>query len=96
MLGQLFGLYLVNPLAVLLFFIETLPFFLMLKYVVKNIRLADSFLRFLLIFFVIYASVWLIGNDNLGTALRLRMYNYFAIYISFFYILNLKRQQGIK
>ena len=68
----------------------------MLKYVIKNIRMADSFVRFLLIFFVIYGSVWLIGNDNLGTAVRLRMYNYFAIYISFFYILNLKRQQGIK
>ncbi len=95
-LGQLFGLYITNPMAMFLLLIETLPFFLMLKYVIKNIKRADSFVRFLLIFFVIYGSVWLIGNDNLGTALRLRMYNYFAIYISFFYILNLKRQQGIK
>lgn len=95
-LGQLFGLYITNPLAMILLLIETLPFFIMLKYVIKNIRMADSFVRFLLIFFVIYGSVWLIGNDNLGTAVRLRMYNYFAIYISFFYILNLKRQQGIK
>lgn len=95
-LGQLFGLYITNPLAMFLLLIETFPFFVMLKYVIKNIRMADSFVRFLLIFFVIYGSVWLIGNDNLGTAVRLRMYNYFAIYISFFYILNLKRQQGIK
>ena len=95
-LGQLFGLYITNPLAIILLLIETFPFFIMLKYVIKNIRMADSFTRFLLIFFVIYGSVWLIGNDNLGTAVRLRMYNYFAIYISFFYILNLKRQQGIK
>ena len=95
-LGQLFGLYITNPLAIILLLIETFPFFIMLKYVIKNIRMADSFIRFLLIFFVIYGSVWLIGNDNLGTAVRLRMYNYFAIYISFFYILNLKRQQGIK
>lgn len=95
-LGQLFGLYITNPLAIILLLIETFPFFVMLKYVIKNIRMADSFIRFLLIFFVIYGSVWLIGNDNLGTAVRLRMYNYFAIYISFFYILNLKRQQGIK
>ncbi len=95
-LGQLFGLYITNPLAMFLLLIETFPFFIMLKYVIKNIRMADSFVRFLLIFFVIYGSVWLIGNDNLGTAVRLRMYNYFAIYISFFYILNLKRQQGIK
>lgn len=95
-LGQLFGLYITNPLAIVLLLVETFPFFMMLKYVIKNIRMADSFIRFLLIFFVIYGSVWLIGNDNLGTAVRLRIYNYFAIYISFFYILNLKRQQGIK
>lgn len=95
-LGQLFGLYITNPLAIILLLIETFPFFIMLKYVIKNIKMADSFIRFLLIFFVIYGSVWLIGNDNLGTAVRLRMYNYLAIYISFFYILNLKRQQGIK
>lgn len=95
-LGQLFGLYITNPLAIVLLLVETFPFVFMLKYVIKNIRLADSFVRFLLIFFVIYGSVWLIGNDNLGTAVRLRMYNYFAIYISFFYILNLKRQQGMK
>nr|WP_313016090.1 hypothetical protein [Moraxella sp. CTOTU48841] len=95
-LGQLFGLYITNPLAMILLLIETFPFFIMLKYVIKNIKMADSFIRFLLIFFVFYGSVWLIGNDNLGTAVRLRMYNYLAIYISFFYILNLKRQQGIK
>lgn len=90
-LGQLFGLYITNPLAVILLLIETLPFFFMLLYVLKEIKLADSFVRFLIIFFVLYGSVWLIGNDNLGTALRLRIYNYLAIYISFFYILRLKK-----
>ncbi|MEJ6066194.1 hypothetical protein MT378_00360 [Psychrobacter sp. 16-Bac2893] len=90
-LGQLFGLYITNPLALMLLFIETTPFFFMLVYVIKNIKLADSFVRFLIIFFVLYGSVWLIGNDNLGTAVRLRMYNYFTIYISFFYILRVKR-----
>ncbi len=34
--------------------------------------------------------MWLIGNDNLGTAVRLRIYNYFSIYICFFYILKAK------
>lgn len=89
-LGQLFGLYIINPLAILLFLIETIPFVFMFLYIIKNIRLADGFVRFLIIFFVIYASIWLIGNDNLGTAVRLRMYNYFAVYICFFYILRLK------
>lgn len=90
-LGQLLGLYLVNPFAVLLFVIETLPVLFMMFYIFKNINYADSFIRFLIIFFVLYASVWLIGNDNLGTAVRLRLYNYLVVYICFFYILRLKR-----
>lgn len=90
-LGQLFGLYVTNPLAIILFLVETVPFFFMLLYVAKNIKLADNFVRFLIIFFVVYGSVWLIGNDNLGTAVRLRIYNYLAIYISFFYILKIKK-----
>lgn len=90
-LGQLFGLYITNPFAVVLLLVETLPFVGMLFYIIKNIKLADSFARFLIIFFVLYASVWLIGNDNLGTAVRLRLYNYFAVYICFFYILRLKQ-----
>lgn len=89
-LGQLFGLYLINPFAVLLFIIETIPFLFMFFYVLKNIKYADRFIRFLIIFFVLYASVWLIGNDNLGTAVRLRIYNYLAVYIAFFYILQAK------
>lgn len=95
-LGQLFGLYITNPLAIILFLVETVPFFFMLVYVVKNIKLADNFVRFLIIFFVVYGSVWLIGNDNLGTAARLRIYNYLAIYISFFYILRIKRLSSKK
>lgn len=91
-LGQMLGLYITNPLAVILFLIETIPFFFMLIYVIKNVKYADKFVRFLIIFFVLYGSIWLIGNDNLGTAVRLRLYNYFAIYISFFYILNLKEK----
>jgi len=89
-LGQLFGLYISNPFAIILLLVETVPVFAMLVYVVKNIKLADGFIQFLIIFFVLYASVWLIGNDNLGTAVRLRIYNYLAIYICFFYILVLK------
>lgn len=89
-LGQMLGLYITNPTAILLLLLESIPFFFMLIYVLKNIRFADAFIRFLIIFFVIYGSVWLIGNDNLGTAVRLRIYNYLAIYICFFYILRLK------
>lgn len=89
-LGQLFGLYVTNPLAIALFFTETVPFIFMFFYILKNIKYANSFIQFLIVFFVLYASVWLIGNDNLGTAVRLRLYNYLAVYICFFYILKLK------
>lgn len=95
-LGQLFGLYLVNPFAVLLFLIETIPILFMLFYILKNINYADSFIRFLITFFVLYASVWLIGNDNLGTAVRLRMYNYLVVYIAFFYILQARFKLNTK
>lgn len=93
LLGQMFGLFITNPLAVVVLIIETVPVIFMLIYIFKNIKLADSFIRFLIIFFTLYASVWLIGNDNLGTALRLRIYNYLAVYICFFHILQLKRNR---
>lgn len=95
MLGQLLGLYITNPMALALFFLETIPFIFMLKYIINNIKYADGFVRFLIMFFILYASVWLIGNDNLGTAVRLRMFNYVAVYICFFYILRLKTQLSL-
>lgn len=95
-LGQLFGLYVTNPFAVILLLVETVPFIFMFFYILKNIKYADSFIRFLIIFFVLYASVWLIGNDNLGTAIRLRLYNYLAVYMCFFYILKLKSDYKIQ
>lgn len=90
-LGQLFGLYIVNPMAIILLLVETIPVLFMLKFILTNIKLADNFARFFIVFFMLYASIWLIGNDNLGTAIRLRLYNYFAVYICFFYILRLKQ-----
>lgn len=89
-LAQMFGLYITNPLSLLVFIIETIPFAMCFFYIFKNIRYQDKFVRFLLLFFLIYASVWVIGNDNVGTAVRLRMFNYFSIYICAFYIMHKK------
>lgn len=89
-LAQMFGLYITNPLSLLMFFIETVPFLVCFFYIFKNIKYQDGFIKFLLLFFLIYASVWVIGNDNVGTAVRLRMFNYFAIYICAFYIMHKK------
>lgn len=41
-----------------------------------------AFMSDLIIFFVVCSTVWLLGNDNLGAAVRLRVYNYIAIFIS--------------
>ena len=43
-----------------------------------------KFAVFLGTFFVIYSSIWLLGNDNLGTAGRLRIPSYLAIFASMF------------
>ena len=89
-LAQMFGLYITSPLSLSVFLLETVPFIMCFFYIFKNIKYQDNFVRFLLLFFLIYASVWVIGNDNVGTAVRLRMFNYFAIYISAFYIMHKK------
>ncbi|MBZ0333210.1 hypothetical protein [Marinobacter sp. AL4B] len=85
-LGQVFGLFIVNAYAVALFIIETIPFILALRYVIKNKKNSTPFCHYLLVFFVIYTTVWVVGNDNLGTAVRLRFHSYMAIFICFFIV----------
>jgi len=89
-LAQMFGLYVTNIFSLIIFIVESVPFIMCFFYVIKNIKYQDAFVRYLLLFFIIYASVWVIGNDNVGTAVRLRMFNYFAIYICAFYIMHKK------
>lgn len=45
-----------------------------------------------MLFFILYMTVWLIGNDNLGTAIRLRMFNYIVILIAVCDIKSNKQQ----
>ena len=88
--GQLFGLLLVNVNAVLVFFLESVPFILAFIYLFKNIRFMTRFSSFLLIFFVIYTTIWALGNDNLGTAVRLRIPSYLAIFACMFIVYQVK------
>ena len=67
---QLFGLYIINIKLFFVFVVESIPFIYMLVYVILNIRFTDKFSRFLIIFFVVYGTIWIIANDNLGTAIR--------------------------
>ena len=50
----------------------------------------NRFVVFLLTFFVIYTTIWLLGNDNLGTAVRLRIPSYLVIYACMFIIYQTK------
>jgi hypothetical protein len=79
-----FGLFIVNAYAAILFIIETIPFVLALRYIFKNKKHMTKFCHYLLAFFIIYTTIWVIGNDNLGTAVRLRFHSYMAIFICFF------------
>lgn len=83
---QVFGLYMVNPAALLLFVIESLPFILALRYIVRHRQFMTPFCHYLLTFFVIYTTIWVVGNDNLGTAVRLRLYGYIAVLACFFIV----------
>jgi hypothetical protein len=80
---QLFGLFFVNIPSVLVFFLESLPFIVFLRYVVRNRKFSTKFIDYLVVFFVAYSTIWLLGNDNLGTAVRLRMFSYISIFIAF-------------
>ena len=89
-LGQLFGLFLININSIFVFILETVPFVVALIYVLKNIKFMNKFAIFLLTFFTIYTTVWLLGNDNLGTAVRLRIPSYLVIFACMFIIYQTK------
>lgn len=85
-LYQMFGLYFTNIASIIAFCIETIPFLIALVYLVKNRQYSNKFIDFLIIFFIAYGVIWLLGNDNLGTATRLRMFNYITVYIACFIV----------
>lgn len=78
---QLFGLKLNSLKAIFVFVCETVPFCLLLSYVFRNRNHMDNLCLHLFYFSVIYAVIWVLGNDNLGTAVRLRIFNYISILI---------------
>lgn len=95
-LGQVFGLFIVNVYAVVLFIVESVPFIFALHYIFKNKIYMSRFCHYLLAFFIIYTTIWVIGNDNLGTAVRLRFHSYMAIFICFFIVYQNKIMQIVK
>jgi len=85
-LYQLFGVFFVNFFAVILFFIESTPFYFCLFYILKNRKYSSNIINHFMVFFASYSTIWILGNDNLGTATRLRIFSYIVIYAAFFII----------
>lgn len=83
---QLFGVFFNSLASVAVFIIESIPFAYAFFYIFVNRKYSNSFVDFLIVFFVTYSVIWLLGNDNLGTAVRLRLYNYLSICICFFIV----------
>ncbi|PUA27595.1 MAG: hypothetical protein B0W54_13615 [Cellvibrio sp. 79] len=88
---QLFGVFIINVPAVIVFMLESLPFTLFFFYVIKNRAYSTKFVDYLIVFFITYSVVWLLGNDNLGTSVRLRIYSYTSIFIAFCIIYQNKK-----
>ena len=80
---NMFGVSFPNWKAIFAFFVETIPFSIALVYTFKNYNNTDQFCKFLIAFFVVYCTIWCMGNDNLGSALRLRVPAYLAIFACF-------------
>jgi hypothetical protein len=93
---QLFGLFFISFNAILVFILESVPFILALFYVFKNMRFMPRFASFLLVFFVMYTTVWVLGNDNLGTAARLRIPSYLVIFACMFIVYQQKIKLGLE
>lgn len=78
---QLFGFYYYGLSSLILFLAESIFFIFSLAYVFKNKKYLQDSLLFYFLFFIFYTSIWLISNDNFGTAIRLRWFSYIPIYI---------------
>jgi hypothetical protein len=82
---QIFGLYFVGFKSTLVFFLShyLLFSFSVIFHIKKH---SNKFFDYLFVFFVDYLTVWLLDNNNLGTAVRLRIFNYIVVYIAFFIV----------
>ena len=83
LLYQVAGLYVTGPVLVVIFLFESLPILLMIRHILRYAKFISPLGFYLLTFLIVYTFIWLIGNDNMGTAMRLRMPTYIGIAILF-------------
>jgi hypothetical protein len=95
-LYQVFGFWIFSPKAFLLFIIESIPFLFAFIYIIINIKYASKFAWVIIVFFIAFNSIWVVGNDNLGTAVRLRMFAYIPTLIVFLMLYQAKQYLRLK
>lgn len=78
-LFQFFGFYFTNFSSIFVFLLESSFIIFSILILCRERAYIDDFVVFLIMFVVIYNTIWVIGNDNLGTAVRLRIYSYISI-----------------
>lgn len=93
---QVFGVYINSPKALVLFVAESLPFLIMLFVSWKRRAFLDTTSRYLLTFSLLYSTIFVLGNDNLGTAARLRMFVYVSVLIVWLRVSILSRHGYLK
>jgi len=81
-LTQMFGLHFTGTASLIVFLLESVPFTIAFIYLIRNRKHMDRFAECLVTFFIAYSLIWILANDNLGTAARLRMFSYLSIYIA--------------
>jgi hypothetical protein len=89
---QLFGLSFPNNYSYLFFIFESIPFIYMLTKIYFT-RLKNKIEIFLFNLFLIYSFIWILGNDNLGTAIRLRIISYIIISLIYFSKFHLENKK---
>ena len=94
-LMQFFGFYIFNLSSLFAFFVEGIPIVILSFYCVKNYRKLSFFSRFLIVFVISYNTIWIIGSDNLGTAMRLRIFSVACLSLVFFELFSRNENENI-
>lgn len=92
--AQFLGLYFISARAVVVFFIESMPMIMMFWWLLRRCSFDDKRLRFFIYFIALYTTLFCISNDNLGTAMRLRIFPYISVFIV--YVVFFLEQKGIE
>ncbi|HMS27502.1 MAG TPA: hypothetical protein PKC80_09040 [Burkholderiaceae bacterium] len=78
---QFFGLHINSIVLLVLFLTESTVVIISGIYSYRHKHFITKTEEYIILFAIVYAAIWTFFNDNMGTAIRLRMYDYLAILI---------------